>query len=152
MSWNIPSASWDDTKLWGAADTPENHSAIQKGLNRLMKQAVRNDMKFNKEKCKVLLVHAEGLIDWKAALWREAWGSLWTSSWTWASSVSLWLRRPMVSCVRRITARKLWEVTLPLYSALGESTSGVLGPVLSSLVQDRDGHTEETPAMGHKDR
>lgn len=58
----------------------------------------------------------------------------------------------MVSCVRRITASKLWEVTLPLYSALGESTSGVLGPVLSSLVQDRDGHTEETPAMGHKDR
>lgn len=53
--------------------------------------------------------------------------------------------------IRRISANKLWEVTLPLYSALRVSASGVLGPVLSSLVQDRDGHTEETPAMGRKD-
>lgn len=34
---------------------------------------------------------------------------------------------------------------------LGESTSGVLDPVLGSLVQERNGHAEGAPAKGHED-
>ena len=44
----------DDTKLKGAADTPEGSAAIQWILNRLDKWADRNLMKFNEGKCEVL--------------------------------------------------------------------------------------------------
>jgi len=44
----------DDTKLEGVGATPELHTAIELGLDRLEKQADRSLMNFNKEKCKIL--------------------------------------------------------------------------------------------------
>ena len=44
----------DDTKLEGVADTPEGCAAIQNNLDRLECWVVRNLMKFNTGKCRVL--------------------------------------------------------------------------------------------------
>ena len=44
----------DDTKLWGAGDTPEEWDTIQRDTDRLEQSAQVNLMRFNKFKCKIL--------------------------------------------------------------------------------------------------
>lgn len=48
------SKSADDTKLSGAADTPEEWDAVQSDLEKLEKWIYGNLMKLSNDKCKVL--------------------------------------------------------------------------------------------------
>ena len=76
----------DDTKLGGVADTPEGCATIQQDLDRLESWAGRNQMRFNKSKCRILHLgrsnqthqYKLGVTCWRGALWKRTWGSWWT--------------------------------------------------------------------------
>ena len=84
----------DDTKLRGVANRPECCAAIQQDLDSLESWAGRNQMKFNKSKCRVLHLH----IQHCALVAKKANGIL--------------------VCIKRSVASRSREVILPLYSAL----------------------------------
>ncbi|KAK4832897.1 LOW QUALITY PROTEIN: hypothetical protein QYF61_026447 [Mycteria americana] len=147
----------DDTELEGEADTPEGHAAIQRDLNRLEKWAGRNLMKFNK-KCKALHLgrndprhqHRLGANQLESSLAEKDLGVLDTRlNMSQYCALAAKKANGILGCIRGSVASRSREGILPLCSAL--ATPGVLCPVLGSPVQERHGHTGESPAKGHED-
>lgn len=102
----------DDTKLGGVADTSEGCAAIQQDLNSLESWAGRNLMKYNKGKCRVLLLESRvGERDLKVLI--DSWMTMSQHCALVAKKAS-----DILGCVRRSFVSMLREVLLPLYSAL----------------------------------
>jgi len=102
----------DDTKLGGVADTSEGCAAIQQDLNSLESWAGRNLMKYNKGKCRVLLLESRvGERDLKVLI--DSWRTM-------SQHCALVAKKAndILGCVRRSFVSMLREVLLPLYSAL----------------------------------
>jgi len=120
------SKSADDTKLSGAADTPEGWDAIQTDLDKLRKCAHVNLMRFNKAKCKVLhlgrgsipSVNAGwGMKGLRAALLRMTWGVLVDEKldMSWQCVLAAQKAICILCCIQRLVANRLREVILPFY-------------------------------------
>jgi len=128
----------DDTKLSGAADTPERQEAIQRDLDRLEKWAHVNLLMFNKAKCKVLYLGRGNphyqyrledkgidniseekdlrvLVDEMLDMSRQ-------------HAFTAQKANHILGCIKRSTASRSREVILPLYSAL-------VRPHLESCIQ-----------------
>uniref|UniRef100_A0A493TVB5 Reverse transcriptase domain-containing protein n=1 Tax=Anas platyrhynchos platyrhynchos TaxID=8840 RepID=A0A493TVB5_ANAPP len=111
----------DETKLGGVADTPEACAAIQRDLDRLERWTGRNQMRFNKSKCRVLHL---GRNNPKYLYWlgddllersseEKDLGVLVDDRLTMSQHCVLVAKRAngILACIKR-------EVILPLYSAL----------------------------------
>jgi len=83
----------EDTMVSGVVDTINGRDAIRSDLDNFEKWAHRILRRFNKTKLKMF--H----LCWvnPRYVWRITWGSWWTKSWIWATSVSLQSQRPPVS-------------------------------------------------------
>ena len=93
-----------------------------------------------------------GKISLRAALQRRTWGSWWTSSWTWASSVHLQPRRPTVfrAALKRGGHQGEGGDCPPLLSSC--SSTAVLHPGMEHPVQERHRVLGAGPEEGRYDQ
>ncbi|GAB0180757.1 mitochondrial enolase superfamily member 1 [Grus japonensis] len=121
----------DDTKLGGAADTPEGCPTIQQDLDRLESWAKRNQMKFNKGKCRVLHLgknnpkhqYRSGVDLLGSSTGKKDLGVLADNKLSMSQQWALVAKKAngTLGCIKKSMASRSREVILPLYSALVRS-------------------------------